>query len=208
MNLNEAKETTVFEIEDGVIKEVNLYDKMSRSVEECCSPRGVMPRYFMEGEEDEEDERSYCVSMWRKGDNRYQTIETNLTLDEAEASLFHKLEIDFDADWDNSCNIFYTFEEAEQTQADRINVDVEVYRSISKKEVIIKEAKFIRKEVARNKQEKVFNDMANMYASQVLRVPFESKHDTEVRVSTLFGRIDKNVFWRVINKVRAEQNQR
>lgn len=73
---------------------------------------------------------------------------------------------------------------------------------------VIKEVKFIRKEVAKNKQEKIFNDMANMYASQVLRVPFESKHETEVRVSTLFGRIDKNVFWRVINKVRAEQNQK
>ena len=208
MNLNEAKETTVFEIEDGVIKEVNLYDKMSRSIDECCSPRGVESRYFMEGEEDEEDERRFSIAMWRKGDNRYQSVATKLTLDESEEFLFQRLLYDYDEDWDNSCGVFYSFEEAEQTQAERMNVDVEVYRSIARKEVVIKEAKFIRKQQERTEREKTFNDLANIYAKGILNVPNESKKETEGRISKQLGRVDSNVFYRVVNIVRSNQNQK
>lgn len=227
MKLQEAKETTVFEIEDGVIKEVNLYEKMQRSVDETTSPRGVEPVCFIREIESIIDAEDFNKSLklydFYPNDNTYRrtfyevckwyfgkvkTIETNLTEEEAEELIFSFLKVDFDADWDNSCNIFYSFEDAEQNMAENMGVDIEVYRSIAKKELIVREAKFIRKLQERRAQEKIFNDMANMYASQVLRVPFESKHETEVRVSKQFGRIDKNVFWRVINKVRAEQNKR
>lgn len=48
MTLQEAKETTVFEIQDGEVVERNLYEKMCDSTDITTTPRGVGPRFFIE----------------------------------------------------------------------------------------------------------------------------------------------------------------
>lgn len=48
MTLQEAKETTVFEIKDGKVIERNLYEKMCDSIDETTTPLGVGPRLFIE----------------------------------------------------------------------------------------------------------------------------------------------------------------
>lgn len=213
MKLQEAKDTTVFEIKDGVIKEVNLYDKMSRSVDETTSPRGVEPRYFMEEvfefDEDTGEDNDiiigYRIYKWDFGRKKDVCNEV-LTEEEAEEKLFEFLKVDFENDWDNSCNIFYTFEEAEQAEADRMNVSIDVYRSIKRKEVAVKE--LIKKKAQEEREAINFSrhNLAIAYANTIPLINGETKQETQTRISKQLGRIEKDVFWRVVQIVRSRQD--
>lgn len=151
MTLHQAKETTVFEIQNGEVVERNLYEKMLDSLDETTTPRGVGPRMFIEEHtfeidpndfEDEDDidaefrsiesfaRRStkedfkelpngtffmkyWTISTWGVSGNNYRGgLQTFLSEEEAEEQLFEYLKIDYDKDWDNSCNCYFTREEA------------------------------------------------------------------------------------------------
>lgn len=213
MKLQEAKDTTVFEIENGEVKEVNLYEKMQRSIDETTSPRGVEPRYFMEevfefDEDTGEDTdviAGYYIYKWYFG-RKKSVCDELLTEEEAEEKLFEFLEVDFENDWDNSCNMFFTFEEAEQIEAERMSVDLEVYRSIKRKEVAVKE---LRKKKAQEEREAINfsrHNLAITYANTIPLIHGETKQETQTRISKQLGRIEKDVFWRVVQIVRSKQN--
>jgi hypothetical protein len=65
----------------------------------------------------------FVISSWGPSGNRYQKggpWDEFLTEKEAEEQLFEYLKIDFDKDWDNSCNIYYSREEAEEVLLERM----------------------------------------------------------------------------------------
>jgi hypothetical protein len=64
----------------------------------------------------------FVISSWGPNGNRYQkggTWDEFLAEKEAEEQLFEYLKVDFDKDWDNSCNIYYSREEAEEVLLER-----------------------------------------------------------------------------------------
>jgi hypothetical protein len=158
--IKQAKETVVFFINDGVVDQCTLYDKMLESRDETTTPRGVGPRLFIEKlsvdvdeddfEDDDNKEQAFHVEIgyktttkedfeqghrdglyvltyfeiasWGHGGSNYQRLGVDhrfLTEQEAEEELFEYLEHDFENDWDNSSNIFYTREEAEEILKER-----------------------------------------------------------------------------------------
>jgi hypothetical protein len=65
----------------------------------------------------------FVISSWGPTGNRYQKggpWDEFLTEKEAEEQLFEYLKVDFDKDWDNSCNIYYSREEAEEVLLERM----------------------------------------------------------------------------------------
>jgi hypothetical protein len=65
----------------------------------------------------------FVISSWGPNGNRYQKggpWDEFLTEKEAEEQLFEYLKVDFDKDWDNSCNIYYSREEAEEVLLERM----------------------------------------------------------------------------------------
>lgn len=192
MKLEEAKETTVFTIENNEIVEVNLYDKMSRSVDETTSPIGVCPRLFIEeltfeldsddfdGEIPEEEFsfkvgttkackedyellpngiyelKYFVISSWGQLGNNYRSgagsfDRSFMTEQEAEEKLFEYLKVDFDADWDNSCGVYYYRDEAVEALSEDLGIDVEVCEHILRKKEIVAD---IRKDKKRQVQER------------------------------------------------------
>jgi hypothetical protein len=193
MNLEEAKTTDVFEIENGNILEINLYEKMSRSLDETTTPRGVGGRLFIEehefeldpddfenGEIDEDEfiksigmtksskeDFEFCkhsgkyilkyfvISSWGFTGNKYQSGEGSfdrefLTKEEADEKMFEYLKVDFDGDWDNSCNCYYTREEAVEALAEQMNISTDVCEHILRKKEALLNIKEKRKEEANN----------------------------------------------------------
>lgn len=50
------------------------------------------------------------------------------------------------------------------------------------------------------------NDLAIAYANTIPLVNGETKQETQTRISKQLGRIEKDVFWRVVQIVRSKQN--
>lgn len=77
MNLSEAKEKTVFEIQGDKVIERNLYEKMYDSIDETTTPRGVAPRMFVEELEfvvdpNDFDDEDDLESEFRSIETRYR----------------------------------------------------------------------------------------------------------------------------------------
>lgn len=196
MKLEEAKETTVFTIENNEIVEVNLYDKMCKSLDETTTPRGVGGRLFVEEEsytidpndyDDQEDLESeftsiegadgrsskedfellpdgtyelkyYVISSWGCTGNKYSRgggwDRTFLTEEAVNERMFEYLKVDFDADWDNSCGVYYDRDEAIQTLSEQMNIDVDVCEHILRKKEIVADIRKERKLQAQKRYEK------------------------------------------------------
>jgi len=223
----EAKETTIFVLNyKNEIEETNLYDHVMRSNNETTSPRGVEPIKFYEevgdnwryketkqdvDPEDEDVKGSdieeyslFIVYKWYFGKKQEQArFESE---EEAEQYLFEWVyDYDFQTDDQRSTHWFDTFEEAEEELAEKQGLDVEVYRSIERKRLIVEEARATKRAAEREVKEKRLNDLANIYSEGVPTIKGESKQETQTRVSKILGRIESDVFWRVISKVRARQ---
>jgi hypothetical protein len=66
----------------------------------------------------------WVISSWGVGGNNYRSGKASpfdmfFSLEEAEERLFEYLKVDYDKDWDNSCNCFFTREEALEVLQER-----------------------------------------------------------------------------------------
>jgi len=225
----EAKETTVFVFNyKGEIEKTNLFDHVMQSNDETTSPRGVEPikfyeevgdyfRYKQTGEDvDPEDEdvkgsdieeySIFFVYKWYFGKKKEQArFETE---EEAEQYLFEWVyDYDFQTDVQRSTMYFFTEEEAEEDMAEMEGLSVDVWRSIERKRKLVEEVKEVRRYAERKEKEKRLNDLANIYAKDIELIHGENRKETQTRISQQLGRIEKDVFWRVINIVRAKQGK-
>jgi len=225
----EARETTVFVRDyNGAIEETNLYEHIMRSNNETTSPVGVMPIKFYEeidgyyrhketGEdidlnddsvESKDIERYSLFIVYKWYFQKKQEVARFETEEEAENYLFEWVyDYDFQTDDQRSTQWFDTFEEAEEDLAEMEGLDVDVWRSIERKRKLVEECNKSRRTIERRVKEKRLNDLANIYAKDIQLIPGENRKETQTRISKQLGRIEKDVFWRVINIVRANQGK-
>jgi len=107
----------------------------------------------------------HVISTWGFTGNRYQSGKDDWTHvflreEDAQEKLFDYLKRDFDKDSDNSCNVYYTIEEAQESLANQMGIDVDVLTHILRKKEIV-DSKRLQKKVEaqerykREKQERV-----------------------------------------------------
>lgn len=265
MNLKEAKETTVFVINNGKINEENLYDKMRESLDETTTPNGVGSRVFIEKEtltidpddyEDQEDLDSafsfeiglektkkedfqllpngnyeleyFVISTWGCTGNNYSSGKNDwsrmfLKEEDAEEKMFEYLKADFDNDFDNSSNCYYSEDDAIETLAENLNVDVNVMKHILRKQEIVENIKEERKYLARQKYEKQKKERTEKWMNKFgisktgsdyenAEVWFEKnkKEITEFierggnKLGEMSGKNSKKIAWAICNDTRFD----
>lgn len=225
----EARETTVFVRDfNGEIEETNLYDHVMRSNNETTSPRGVMPIKFYEEvdgyyrnketgedvdihEEDDIDMKNiepyslFIVYKWYF--QKKQEVARFETEEEADNYLFEWVyDYDFQKDDQRSTQYFYTLEDIEEDEAEMMCLNVEAYRSVKRKGEFVKEQRALKAQKEREEINISRHNLAIAYANTIPLVNGETKQETQTRISKLLGRIEKDVFWRVVQIVRSRQN--
>lgn len=131
--VKEAKEISIFIIEDGEVVETNLYDHVMGSVDETTSPVGVMPRFHIRHGEmfystdlhgrlrtTINKEGKFEVWSWGVLGNNPRFIEEFETEEQAEDWLFQRVfEVDFMQDDQRDTSYYHSKDEANKVLHER-----------------------------------------------------------------------------------------
>ena len=114
-----------------------------------------------------------------------------LTQECLDERLFKDLSVDFDKDWDNSCNFFNSEEEALQCVAERMGIDLEVLVHILRKKEMIKELKI---NLQKTEEERV-HSLALIYSKMIPKINGENYESAAKRLSDeVKQKIESKVF--------------
>ena len=225
MKANEAKQTEIWVMENGLPTKTNLYDFVMESAEQTTSPRGVCNKLHIRPVE----QVCSCVDEDGKYDNDCQKCNKGCELvyevwswgfrgqypskvdefeTEAEAEdLIYQSTYDFDFNNDINRDTRY-FDSAVELIADMHDIYLHTAQSYYKHMLQAEAIKADREAQYRRKIEAEMtrvDELAKIYAAMVVKIEDESQKDTEQRLSRAIGeRIEKKVFFKAVSILRSK----
>lgn len=225
MKANEAKQTKIWVIENGLPTETNLYDFVMESAEETTSPRGVCNKLHIREIEQDcsciDDEGCFCegcekcykgrelvYEVWDWGfRGQYPTqVDTFDTEEEAENFIYQRTyDFDFSDEINRDTRYFYSAVELiSDVHEISLHTAESYYKHLLQAEAIKaeREAQYRRNIEAETAR---INELAKIYAAMIERIDGESQKETEQRLSRAIGeRIEKKVFFKAVSILRSK----
>ncbi len=153
----------------------------------------------------------WTISTWGVGGNHYKQGNRYYSSEEAAKLEYYKW---LAIEWNEKYCVHYyvTEEEAEKEllriKAEEYGVDIEVYKSIRKKEEFVKDIRNQRAQEEREKEKKRVQELVEIYAKLIEPVKGEKYGDTCVRLSkALKSRIESKVFHSTVKYLRRKAKE-